>query len=59
MRVLKYNDPLPATDAEALECLPDYPEAQNLYHVYREMGLSVLAAWQKVLEAIAGIEVQS
>lgn len=44
----------PNTDEEAVQYIPQHPSAQNLYHLYREMSMSVIDAMTKVLMICAG-----
>jgi len=44
----------PDTDEDALALLPQYPAAQGMFEVYREMGKSILDAMDYTLSACVG-----
>lgn len=48
----EFYDRLPATDEEAMQCLPG-ETARQLYDLYRRRGDPLLAAYELTLKAIA------
>ena len=44
----------PQTDSEAVNYLPQWPPALNLYHLYRQMGDSISEASVRVLTLCVG-----
>lgn len=42
------------TDEEAVQYIPQWPAAQSLFKLHREMGLTVEDAMEKVLRACVG-----
>lgn len=45
---------MPDADEEAVQYIPQWPAAQSLFKLYREIGLAVGDAMEKVLWACVG-----
>lgn len=45
---------MPQTDEEAVQYIPQWPAAQNLYRMHRERGLGISEAMEQTLRACVG-----
>jgi len=45
----------PITDEMAVQYIPQYPSAQNLYRLHRNLGKSVLQSMLEVMKIVVGV----